>query len=100
MYSTDDDDFVYLVTLWDKHGNAMNVSGLSRDYFAFVDRPYSTDMHLRWAFRHRMMIPDAMFPQETGGNNNSDLFRLMRRATSVVHRKASACFTWILYGIS
>jgi hypothetical protein len=57
------DEFVYFVTLRDQEGTTKNVSGISRDFFAFSDRPYTTDMHLPWAFRHKMMIPDDMFPQ-------------------------------------
>jgi len=30
--------------------------------FKFVDRPYTSDFHLKNSFRHEMMIPDEMFP--------------------------------------
>ena len=29
----------------------------------FVNREYSSDMHLENAFRHEMMISDSMFPE-------------------------------------
>lgn len=57
------DNFVYNVTIRDTIGGAKNVSGLTRDFLLFLDRPYTTDMHLPWAFRHKMMLPDDMVPQ-------------------------------------
>ena len=32
------------------------------ELFRFVDRPYTTDLHLGGAFRHDMGIPDELLP--------------------------------------
>ena len=34
-----------------------------KEAFVFVDKPYTTDMHLRSAFRHEIMIPDELMPE-------------------------------------
>jgi hypothetical protein len=39
-----------------------NLGGVPRHAIAFVDRPYSTDLHLPWGFRHPLGIPDEIMP--------------------------------------
>jgi hypothetical protein len=36
--------------------------GVPRRAISFVDAPYTTDMHLKHAFRHDIQIPSALFP--------------------------------------
>lgn len=38
------------------------LTGVPRGVFKFVDRPYTTDNHLENAFRHELMIPNDLFP--------------------------------------
>ena len=39
------------------------VSGIPREAFRFVDRPYSSDEHLDGAFRHRIGVDETdLFP--------------------------------------
>lgn len=40
------------------------VEGLPRDAITFTDFIYSTDMHLKNAFRHEMMMNDTLFPRK------------------------------------
>lgn len=39
-----------------------------REAFVFVHTPYASDMHLRNAFRHSIMIPDEIFPESWKNN--------------------------------
>jgi hypothetical protein len=55
-------DHVYTVRLKHTDGQFHVARNVTRAFVAFFDRPYSTDMHLPWAFRHKLIIPDAMFP--------------------------------------
>lgn len=56
------DGFVYAVRFLYHDGQIYTIRGVPRAFFAFFDRPYTTDIHLPWAFRQKMMIPDEMFP--------------------------------------
>ena len=38
------------------------------EMFEFVDKPYTTDLHLKGAFRHEMGIPDGMLPKSWRNN--------------------------------
>jgi len=38
--------------------------GIPRDAFFFEDLPYTRDIHQEWVFRHPMMIPDEIFPED------------------------------------
>jgi hypothetical protein len=38
--------------------------GVERDAFQFLDEPYTRDHSLHSSFRHAMMIPDDMFPEQ------------------------------------
>ena len=40
------------------------VESIPRNAIRFVDKMYSTDMHLDNAFRHEIQIPDDIFPQQ------------------------------------
>lgn len=53
---------VYTIRLVSNDGSIHIAKGVPRSYLAFFDRPYSTDMHLPWAFRHEIAIPDDMIP--------------------------------------
>lgn len=39
------------------------VRSMPRDALTFTDFAYTTDLHLRGAFRHEMMLPDSLFPE-------------------------------------
>lgn len=39
------------------------VKNMPRDALTFTDFAYTTDLHLRGAFRHEMMLPDFLFPE-------------------------------------
>jgi hypothetical protein len=46
-----------------------------RRAISFIDAPYTTDMHLKHAFRHDIQIPDALFPpawKDKHSNSNSN----------------------------
>ena len=43
-------------------GNYLNVSNVPRKALKFFDLPYTTDIHLKGAFRHPIGIPDHMVP--------------------------------------
>ena len=59
--SGDDDYFTYdaLIATDDEE---VLVQQIPRDGFRFFNLPYSTDMHLKKAFRHDIGIPDSIFP--------------------------------------
>lgn len=63
----EDNADLYEVLVLQSHdaGNATqhNRSGVPRHAMSFFDRPHTTDMHLRNAFRFPIMIPDDIFPQ-------------------------------------
>jgi hypothetical protein len=39
------------------------VKNMPRDALTFTDFAYTTDLHLRGAFRHEMMLPDSLLPE-------------------------------------
>lgn len=41
---------------------ARRFRGIPRERIRFVNAPYHSDQHLKWAFRHYISIPDAIFP--------------------------------------
>jgi hypothetical protein len=59
-----DSNFKYTVSIHDEDGEIRLIREVMRDFLAFFDRSYSTDMHLRWVFRQKIMFPDAIFPQQ------------------------------------
>jgi hypothetical protein len=56
---------VYTVEVLDEveGGPSFLARNVTRDFIIFGDVPYSTDIHLPWAFRHAMIIPDEMVPE-------------------------------------
>ena len=54
-------------------GNRMDnrkiVKNLPKEAFRFFDRAYTTDMFLKGAFRHPIMIPDEIFPEKWKRSN-------------------------------
>jgi hypothetical protein len=38
--------------------------GVPRSVISFLDKPYTTDIHLSNVFRHDIRIPDEMFPRK------------------------------------
>ena len=68
---TDDQGFVWYTAMLidddqddDKKPNHRIMAKVPRQAFRFMDRPYTTDMHLPNAFRHDMRIPDELFPEK------------------------------------
>ena len=41
---------------------SMKMVNAPEEAFEFVDRPYTSDLHLRSGFRHEIMIPDSLLP--------------------------------------
>ena len=64
----DDGQVLYSVELEYHHGKnkvtRTQRSDVPRHSMAFVDVPFSTDLHLRNAFRHPIGIPDDIFPPQ------------------------------------
>jgi hypothetical protein len=48
---------------WNDH-SVTKMEGVPRQAMRFVDRPYTSDLHLPNAFRHEIMIPDEIFPDK------------------------------------
>lgn len=48
----------------DADGEPKRLTDVPRQALKFVDKPYTTDLHLGNAFRHEIMIPDEIFPDK------------------------------------
>jgi SET domain len=64
----DDGAVLYTALMYDPDVNQKKVPpvklrNVPREAFSFVDRPYTSDMHLASAFRHDIRIPSALFPE-------------------------------------
>jgi hypothetical protein len=58
-----DDTITYTVEVFDEEDGASQTrSGVPREMITMVDAPYTTDWHMRSAFRHYIGLPDDMFP--------------------------------------
>jgi hypothetical protein len=57
--TSEESDILYTVV--NNHGR--RVKGVPRRAISFVDKPYTTDVHLKHAFRHEIGIPDEIFPE-------------------------------------
>ena len=44
------------------YDEGMLVTGIPASYIRLIDRPYTSDLHLKHAFRHAMSLPEAPFP--------------------------------------
>jgi hypothetical protein len=56
-------DLYEVLVIDEEVGTQYTRSGVQRHAIAFVDKPYTTDMHLPNAFRFPIMIPDDMVPE-------------------------------------
>jgi hypothetical protein len=56
----------YTVALYDEEDddNIFKMEDIPREGIKFIDRPYTTDMFLKNAFRHDIRIPDEIFPKQ------------------------------------
>ena len=70
-----DDD--YLVRIQAKGEDEPEIHNLSRDAIKFYDRPYTSDLHLRSSFRHRIGFPEGMVPNEWRDSESSLFFANM-----------------------
>lgn len=64
---TDDGDFLYKIEvgiMYKKNEEWVVIEDIPRAAVRFFDIPYSTDMHLSFAFRHDIRIPDDIFPEK------------------------------------
>ena len=62
-YVDEHGEFVYDVNFFeDEDDTEVQNRGVPRNAFSFVDRYYSTDMHLPSTFRYPYQIPEAMLP--------------------------------------
>ena len=62
----DNNEWLYTVIVKEKDASGSTreriVLDIPREGIHFVDRPYSSDIFLKNAFRHEMQIPDSIFP--------------------------------------
>ena len=58
---------LYTALMYDPEVNQklppVKLRNVPREAFSFVDRPYTSDIHLSNAFRHDIRIPSALFPE-------------------------------------
>lgn len=68
----EDGEYVYNIVLtterkdrWEefRRPRVLEFQSIPRNAIRFFDRPYSTDLHLRNAFRHEIGLPDELVPQ-------------------------------------
>jgi SET domain len=59
----EDGTVTYTVEVTNTKGKKVIREGVPRDLIAMVDAPYTTDWHMRSAFRHYIGIPDEMVPE-------------------------------------
>lgn len=54
----------YTVTMWEENGEVVKhvVEDVPREGLVFRDRPYTSDIFVKGAFRHDIRIPDDIFP--------------------------------------
>jgi len=64
----------YLVSIHVKGEEGPEMHNLSRDAIKFYDRPYTSDLHLRSSFRHRIGFPEGMVPAEWRDSESSLFF--------------------------
>ena len=77
----------YVVRMQVKGEEGLQVHYISRDAIKFYDRPYTSDLHLRSSFRHRIGFPEGMVPREWRDSESSLFFanmvdQNMERATT------------------
>jgi hypothetical protein len=59
----DDGQITYTVRVFDEEDEESHIrSGVPREMIVMVDAQYTTDWHMRSAFRHYIGLPDDMFP--------------------------------------
>ncbi|CAJ1928296.1 unnamed protein product [Cylindrotheca closterium] len=64
----------YVVRMQVKGEEEPEIHNLSREAIKFYDRPYTSDLHLRSSFRHRIGFPEGMVPNEWRDSESSLFF--------------------------